>query len=183
MWSGTGYCIKFVPGDISFSRSFPIVLNKPIRTFGIYISRWSKYTFIYLTLNWWLTRHSTQIAIFQSQREARETTSNNHLELRELLLQLLTNPMETQNIVDMQSAGEPAAERIMEAGQMVSPAFLLPARWSWHTFCRNFVVFVNVLIPLQLWSLRPRGPHHLCLCLKTVNLISNTNEAWWIFTM
>ena len=68
--------------------------------------------------------------MLQSQREAREIMSNNHSELRELLLQVLTNATETQNIVDMQRAGEPAAERIMEAGQMVSPAFILPACWS-----------------------------------------------------
>lgn len=56
----------------------------------------------------------------QLQREARDITSNNHSELRKLLLQVLTNAMETQNTVDMQSSGEPVAERIMEAGQMSS---------------------------------------------------------------
>jgi hypothetical protein len=66
--------------------------------------------------------------MFQSQRGAREITSNNHSELRELLLQVLTNTTETQNIVNMQIAGEPAAEKIMEAGQIVSPAFVLLTR-------------------------------------------------------
>ncbi|KIJ99573.1 hypothetical protein K443DRAFT_163937 [Laccaria amethystina LaAM-08-1] len=65
-----------------------------------------------------LFQMNTQIAMFQSQRGAREITSNNHSELRELLLQVLTNTTETQNIVNMQIAGEPAAEKIMEAGQI-----------------------------------------------------------------
>jgi hypothetical protein len=45
---------------------------------------------------------------------------SNAAELRDLLIQALTVKSETQQIIEMQNAGENVAERFMEAGQRVS---------------------------------------------------------------
>ncbi|KAF8803631.1 TKL/TKL-ccin protein kinase [Phlegmacium glaucopus] len=51
------------------------------------------------------------------QRDMIETMRSNTAELRELLIQALTIRSETQQIIEMQNAGEHVAERFMEAGQ------------------------------------------------------------------
>lgn len=63
---------------------------------------------------------SSNIVLQSGHREAIETMKSNAAELRDLLIQVLTVKSETQQIVEMQKAGEHVAERFMEAGQRVS---------------------------------------------------------------
>jgi len=63
---------------------------------------------------------SSNTVLQSGQRDMIETMKSNTAELRDLLIQALTIKSETQQIVEMQNAGEHVAERFMEAGQRVS---------------------------------------------------------------
>ncbi|KAF8163093.1 TKL/TKL-ccin protein kinase [Crassisporium funariophilum] len=60
---------------------------------------------------------NSTVVLHSTQREMLETMRSNKAEMQELLLQALTNKSETQQIVELQNAGEHVAERFMEAGQ------------------------------------------------------------------
>jgi hypothetical protein len=60
---------------------------------------------------------NSNIVLQSGQRDVINTMKSNTAELRDLLIQALTVKSETQQIVEMQNAGERVAEIFMEAGQ------------------------------------------------------------------
>lgn len=63
---------------------------------------------------------NANIAIHNVQRETLDTLRSSSSNTEELLYQILTNQEAMRDIVRMEREGNPVAERIMEAGQLVS---------------------------------------------------------------
>lgn len=62
---------------------------------------------------------SAAIGLNSAHRIIAETMRSNTAELRDLLLQALSGRSETQQIIELQNAGQHVAEHFMAAGQQV----------------------------------------------------------------
>jgi len=63
--------------------------------------------------------YSSNIVLHSAHRDMLETMRSNTAELRDLLHNALTVRSETQQIIDLQNAGQPVAQQFMAAGQRV----------------------------------------------------------------